>query len=590
MLSSILEKIKNLKMHVYGYALIAEIEINDVLYTIYLRTKFSFTSKNHIDYNGNTISVFVDKVNLPSNSEAIKSILSGIGISFSKNNQPYIDSSSKSFINCDNLDFDEPYIGECAPIHLPASAEADAISFRERFYGLLQKSQTCYDYMRVKPSATIKEIKAVYQAFAKFYHPDLAPSINREFNANELKLINQAYTSCFIDGQPVKDQYDNYLKASVQLSNYHKSLFERFQELKPFSVKSIKDLLKNPNTIYMAEVKISSLQYSVYYAKLVGLPPELSELNGKNSANIYQNENKHLIIVNRLLAFSTAEDLKRHIENLHVVRKSGEIVIGGRRTTFDCKNMDFNLLIGRGVCVGKRELEGALVARLRNLEVRKSIVIAVGKYNDVEYEIKYTKIKTGSEDVIVDEIGHTFTINKVYIPDNSKELKKDLKKQIKGWTISCDDVNFDAGNNATENKCIIQKKQKETSKLPTSLPSDEPVQPTSVWNEAPNPLGLPISLPSDEPVQPTSVWSEAPNPLGLPISLPTDEPVQLNNLDIKPKISLLIRFLEQNQGKFSQRAKIKIFQDIDENELNILEEVYYKFILYPKTKSSNNHA
>jgi hypothetical protein len=45
------------------------------------------------------------------------------------------------------------------------------------------------------------------------------------------------------------------------------------------------------------------------------------------------------------------------------------------------------------------------------------------------------------------------------------------------------------------------------------------------------------------------------------------------------KISLLIRFLEQNKGNFSQRAKTKEFKDMNEEELNMLEELYKKFML-----------
>jgi Fic family protein len=48
------------------------------------------------------------------------------------------------------------------------------------------------------------------------------------------------------------------------------------------------------------------------------------------------------------------------------------------------------------------------------------------------------------------------------------------------------------------------------------------------------------------------------------------------------KVSLLISFLEQNKGKFSQRAKTKEFEDINENDLNTLEELYFKFMSHTK--------
>ena len=44
------------------------------------------------------------------------------------------------------------------------------------------------------------------------------------------------------------------------------------------------------------------------------------------------------------------------------------------------------------------------------------------------------------------------------------------------------------------------------------------------------------------------------------------------------KVSLIIRFLEQNKGKFSQRARTKEFKNIDEKELTILEGLYSKFM------------
>lgn len=49
------------------------------------------------------------------------------------------------------------------------------------------------------------------------------------------------------------------------------------------------------------------------------------------------------------------------------------------------------------------------------------------------------------------------------------------------------------------------------------------------------------------------------------------------------KVSLFIRFLEQNNGKFSQQAKTKEFEDLTENEFNILEELYSEFMLNTKT-------
>lgn len=49
------------------------------------------------------------------------------------------------------------------------------------------------------------------------------------------------------------------------------------------------------------------------------------------------------------------------------------------------------------------------------------------------------------------------------------------------------------------------------------------------------------------------------------------------------KVSLFIRFLEQNNSKFSQQAKTKEFEDLTENEFNILEELYSEFMLNTKT-------
>lgn len=47
------------------------------------------------------------------------------------------------------------------------------------------------------------------------------------------------------------------------------------------------------------------------------------------------------------------------------------------------------------------------------------------------------------------------------------------------------------------------------------------------------------------------------------------------------KVSLLIRFLEQNDGKFSRRAKAKEFHDITEEEMIEIEELYKKLKLFP---------
>ena len=44
------------------------------------------------------------------------------------------------------------------------------------------------------------------------------------------------------------------------------------------------------------------------------------------------------------------------------------------------------------------------------------------------------------------------------------------------------------------------------------------------------------------------------------------------------KVSLLIRFLEQNNGKFSQRAKTKEFENIAEKDLELLEGLYSKHV------------
>ncbi|ETN97173.1 hypothetical protein RFI_40359 [Reticulomyxa filosa] len=62
----------------------------------------------------------------------------------------------------------------------------------------------------------------------------------------------------------------------------------------------------------------------------------------------------------------------------------------------------------------------------------------------------------------------------------------------------------------------------------------------SVWNEAPNPLRLAISLPSDEPVQPTSSWKEAPNPLEIK-SFESSASLEEKNLDISGQDSFFIQ-------------------------------------------------
>jgi TPP-dependent 2-oxoacid decarboxylase len=71
-----------------------------------------------------------------------------------------------------------------------------------------------------------------------------------------------------------------------------------------------------------------------------------------------------------------------------------------------------------------------------------------------------------------------------------------------------------------------------------------------------------------------------PNKLSFYTTLPEYKKLVFNEFEMPDKlVALLVQFLEQNNGKFSKRAREKEFVKLDEREVQVIEKMFHEMMI-----------